>query len=178
MINVELNDAQYRRVAQWLDGEPVALSEVERATAEEIRRAESQLSGALEVAPPTRATDAAMAGIMPRLGGTRAKVLHVVRPAMVAAAAVLLALFALRVLSPGPTRQVVDNGLPVDQIVKVYDAGENNIDLDLITAEVNRLAANMAGPAPTNAIDAEIDDLQFNVDTFWLDDAEPWPGDI
>lgn len=46
------SDEQYERVARYLDGESVSLSDAGRALADEIRRDETRLGGMLDVAVP------------------------------------------------------------------------------------------------------------------------------
>ena len=47
-----LTDEQYERIARWLDGERIPLTDAERAAADEVRRDESAVASLLDARPP------------------------------------------------------------------------------------------------------------------------------
>ena len=47
-----LTDEQYERIARWLDGERIPLTDAERAAADEVRRDESAVAPLLDAPPP------------------------------------------------------------------------------------------------------------------------------
>ena len=54
-----LTDEQYERIGRYLDGEPLDLSDPERAVAEQVRQDESHVAGMLAASTPAGALDSA-----------------------------------------------------------------------------------------------------------------------
>jgi len=165
-----------RRVASE-SPEPLKLTPAELAVAEQLLRDGAELAGALEVAPPPEAVQAALDRIESRLNRRGARVLRFAAPAL-AAAAVLLAFIVLRPGIPQPGGRPVRHILPADQLAQVYDQADGNGDLDMISSRLDELAADIAVPVPASVLEAKIDDLQRSVDAFWLNDTEQWPGEV
>ena len=59
-----LTNEQYERVGRYLDGEALALTDAERAVAEELRRDEAAVGGLFDADPPAGLTDADPPGVM------------------------------------------------------------------------------------------------------------------
>jgi len=188
---MELNDRQYKRIALWLDGEgprmrrgasgspePLELTPAELAVAQQLLRDGAELAGALEVAPPPEAVQAALDRIESRLNRRGARVLRFAAPALAAAAAVLLAFIVLRPGIPQPGGRPVRPVLPADQLAQVYDQADGNGDLDMISSRLDQLAADIVVRVPASVLEAKIDDLQRSVDAFWLNDTEQWPDEV
>jgi len=176
---MELDDRQYKRVARWLDGESVELTDAERSVAEEICRADLRLAGAFEVAPTRRATERAVRRLTAALAARPSRFTRFARPAAGIAAAIVLALAAAYLLLPPrpvlqPTPSTVSAYPETD--VDLQDGG--NIDLDLIGLELDALAADMIQAEPVSTLEAGIDSLQQRLDGFWLEEADYWPDEI
>lgn len=173
---MELNDQQYQRVARYLDGEPVQLDGAEQTAADEIRQAGQMLAPMLAATPPEGAVDHAGRRLAAALAG-RNWAVRLIRP--VAAAAAILLLAAAAFLIPGqPKPSSMAEGLPADLVADVYSQTEQNIDLDLVKAELDELAAEIFVSLPAGRVEVELDALQQNLDTFWLEEADQWPDEI
>jgi len=94
---MDMNEKQYERIARYLDGENVALQSDEQAFVVEIRRAETLVGAALDVAPPADALQRALhrrhAVALHR--SRRTLRLTLSAAAVVAAAAIVLLAFSL-----------------------------------------------------------------------------------
>jgi len=176
---MELSDKKYRRVARWLDGEPVELTDSERSIAEEISRADLDLTGAFEVPPPDRARERASRHLRAALAPVPARFIRFARPVAGVAAAVLLALAAgYLLLPPRPVSQPAPTFTDTRYVTDVPPHDDANLDLDLISFELDGLTADIVQAETTGTFEAEIDSLQRRLDGFWLEEVEHWPDEI
>jgi len=176
---MELNDDQYGKIARYLDGEEVELSKPEQAAADEVDRLARPLAGRLEFAPPPQVMQRITEKVISRLAHRRNRVIRLVPRAALAAAAGILLAAAVMYLIPrpaGPCPIAVE--LPPDVVAQVYAHGEQNMDLDLIGDELDALAAEIHIARAPAQFDTELNFLEEDVETFWLDEAEQWPDEI
>lgn len=171
---MELNERQYQRVARYLDGEPVQLSETERQLAEEIRQAERELAPKLEVQPPGETVERALRRITAALARRRRRVLPFIAPA-VAAAAIVVAVAAMHLWPSGQAAPEV-GAITLEALAEAYASEDEDIDLDLIARELDELEVSIVVPLPADPVEAEIDALQQELDAFWLEEVR-WPGE-
>ena len=176
---MELNDDQYGRVARYLDGEQVDLSEAELAMAEEVCRAEAELPAF----PATSLPGPAAARVRRRMLAELAHPQRGRRFAWPSAAAAAVALaVALAYLVPSAPRQW-SQPLPVttNELAEAYSQADQNLDLELIAAELAELEADVlvsTPPGPADQIDLEMDALQDAIGELWLDERDNWPEEV
>ena len=176
---MELSEPQYRRIALYLDGEDIELTAPEQSVANEINRIGRTLGTMLEVAPPREVIDRTTEKVLSEIALRRGRVIRLVRPVALAAAAVVLLAAAVMYLIPrpvGPSSIALE--LPADVMAQAYARSEQNMDLDLIGTEIDALAAEILVTRPPAQFEAELNALQENVETFWLEEAEQWPDEI
>ena len=163
-----MNEGQYERIARRLDGESVELTVEEQAAAEEIRRSEAALAGQVEVDPPREALVRARRRVVAALLRPRRRRW---RYAAVAAAAVLLVVVGVLWILVGRTTPATSPWQGAVSMANGSVASEN-MDLDVIAAELDELEADWAVSLPTGASDAEFDALEESLEIFWLDDVD------
>jgi len=171
-----LNEQQYQRVACWLDGQDVELSDEELAVGREIRSGQAQLADSLQVAAPQAVLDRAQRRVSARLARSARPLGRYLRPVAAAAAAVLVAAVYFWPGQPGVERPAGTQS--ADMVASVYDGLDENMDLDLLSTQLNELAADIATSAAPEFVEAGIEDIQRDLDMFWLEDAIEWPDEI
>jgi hypothetical protein len=140
---MEPNESQSERIAQWLDGRDVPLTDPERSAAEDIRRREALLGGLLEAPMPPQARARAVKALRRELG-RRHRVLRVVIDiAAVAAAAVLIVALVLPSAAPAPAKPV-PTAVLFDDDYRPTGA----VELDAIAEQVDQVEARMAASLP------------------------------
>jgi hypothetical protein len=176
-----LNNEQYERIARRLDGEELSLSAEESAAAAEIRAGETALGTALgEPAVPHRAMARAqrlLRSATARRVVVRARFIGLAAAGAAVAAALLIAL-ALRVAGPpgGPVAAPPNNGIasaavPVDVWLGAMSTPPGGAAIHLLSGEMDRFEADLAGSRPAGAMDRQMDSVQQDIDRFWTDDS-------
>jgi hypothetical protein len=163
------------RVARFLDGESIDLSDDERALADDVRSAQRDLDAAWPApALPPRAANAAMERVNEALATPRRRPRvirlswrHLGAMAMTAAAVVLLAV-GLR--SPGPTApratetphsaELVQTIPPPDDLLAMDEWSEqrDQLEADLLTATSDDWVPPLPADASADDLDALFDD--------------------
>lgn len=181
---MELNQEQYEKIARWLDGSPEALTDAERAAAEEIGDLERQVAGELGVALPEGAvfrlnaklSDAVVPAPMRRFR-------RAVMAVLAAAAAVLLAVGLNHVLRPIPNNPALPPGpvarAPTERVVPNWaevlaESGARSkwdVELDELGREMGEMEAKSLVIA--SPVDVEMDALESDVNELLMDDT--WP---
>ena len=172
-LRMELNERQYERVGRRLDGEQIDLTPDELNAAAEIRRMETLLSAMLHAPDSRMAIERARRKMLGELGRPKWRTRWVLVPA--AAAAILVAITAIW-LWPRDTN-VPPPPVAGDEVAEIYAHLDENVDLDLIGEELQALEAEMIVSVPAATLDAELQDLEETLDTFWLEEAPIWVDD-
>jgi len=167
-----LNERQSERVARFLDGERIELTEVERAAAGEFRRDEEALESMLPAFVPDKTMARArrrMVGALGRPGRLSRRLALGVGTA--AAAAILIAAVAIWLRST-PTRAPEKLTNATELLVEVYSDSYADVDLDLLAEELEYLEAEMVVSRSGDSIETELDDLERSLEMFWLEDDD------
>jgi hypothetical protein len=76
----------------------------------------------------------------------------------------------------GPSTVAIE--LPADVMARTYALSGQDMDLELIGTELDALATEILVTWRPAGFEAELNALQENVETFWLEEAEQWPDEI
>ena len=156
----ELTEEQYRRVAQWLDGEPVSLSDPERAAAEALRDDEAFLAGVA----PAEAPATALHGAGRRLRAEMARPSHAVvwfrRLAAVAAAAIVV--LSASLWQPRQTGGTAEP--PVETVLVEMENATSAGEVDLLADELASFQADLLPTPASDVTDLEIEAIEQHVD--------------
>jgi len=189
-----MTEQQYERIARWLDGRDVALSDAERRVAEQIRDDETFVGAMADVAPPEAALDRAsrrMTAALARPSPWR-RVGWFVTAAAVAAAIIVVA--AMLMYGPGPSgptperipgeRIVIDSpGVPIDVMIREMETRIEDMEESIRPGMVVEMLAGEFESIETDSVlvtagggtaDVEIDALEDELDNILLDPVEPW----
>jgi len=190
---MNMNDEQYERIARYLDGEEISppLNVEELATAEEIGKAETKLTGLLDVTLPAAAEDRAKRRAIAAMAGRR-RISRVGRAfgvglSIASAAAVLL--FAVNIWRDSFGPQPQESPTPVVSTnvwVKAMQAGDDDdfaIELDILaeqldTEEAEIVDLTIADSSPATGFDNGVEYLQESVDKFWDTNTITIPEEI
>lgn len=166
---------QYERIALWLDGEAVELSPSERALAEEVRRDEALLAGAMtEVPVPARARERARKAL--RSAAVPRSVVRVrfigIAAAGAAVAAALIVAAALRVhdlpIPPPPERASAP--VPVEVWIQTIARPPGGEAIAWVATQADLLEAEWAAARWAPALDRQTDAIQQEIADFLLND--------
>lgn len=180
----DLQANQYERIARKLDGSEEALSDTERAAAEEIRQLEADVQGRLDTAIPpvvvSRVRERLADGLWRRRRFVRLRLFS----GVAAAAGLLLAVAAAYWVhgpasTPTPMAKTPTNG-GAASAVRVSDDWHldatnalltlnNSADLLTLDREMNALEAGMMASSP--AADVELDALEREFQDFLADNG-------
>lgn len=135
------NEIDYERIARWLDGEEVRLTDAERAAAEGIRRDEARVGAALDVSPQTGALAKARRALPKRRPPRAVRILHWAAPLTAVAAAIVLAVvFSRGPVDPGAGEPPEDADVSVEVLAGAaadsVTGGELGEELDSLEAEL------------------------------------------
>ena len=161
------NEPNVDRVASWLDGEHVELTDADRALADEIRRDQMVLDAPIDRRRMHAAMDHARRRMTAELASPsrRKRWLAVITSTEAIAVAALLLVTVL-------TGMVTNGSDPasLDAMIRVVNTPETPDDFDLIQDELDALEAEILVDAPRGAGgDLESGPLEF--DDPWLDET-------
>ena len=180
---MKLNERQYERVAQWLDGRDVRLDAAERAFADELRRDERAVFAALPAAVPSGAIDRARRRMIAASAARRRPRWAYAGLAAAAAAAVLTAIL-LRPAGERPVDGPVAAApaaatLSAQMLLAATEQALSADEIDLISREMDELAADMtvgSGALSVARIGMMLDVLEREIDEFdlYYDPPDGW----
>ncbi|MDY6913293.1 MAG: hypothetical protein SVT52_02390 [Planctomycetota bacterium] len=166
---MERDERQDDRIARWLDGQDVALTESERAEAMGFVEAERSVGRRLDAAPPRQAMDRARRRLTAELARPRRR--HEQRArliAVAAAAALILVAVAAKLMMDYGSAPVgeapVYQGIPIETLVAAAQQSVADDEIDMLAGELSQLQAELVVSMPSD------DDIWFQ-----LNDA---PGDV
>jgi len=166
----ELTEEQYRRVAQWLDGEPVSLSDPERAVAEALRADEAFFAGVAAADAPTSALQRAGRRLRAEMARPSYGVVWLRRLGAVAAAAVVILSASLwRWPSPEPLVEV-----PVETVLAEMENATSAGEVDLLADEMASFQAELLLTPAADVTDLEIEAIERDVDDLLSDEPASW----
>lgn len=173
---MELNEAQYERIAAFLDGRAIELTAGEREVAEEIRRGQAEIGDLLPAQAPREAMVRAGRRMRAALARPGRRWAVGIGLGVAAAAAIVLAAVALWEPSPPEVSRPVagaPNGWVDDWVAGLSDSRED--ELGQLAREIDGLTEELAvGSVPSQENPgADLDVLELEIDEFWMDDPLP-----
>ncbi len=176
-MNMQLNEQQYERIAQWLDGADVELTPAEFSAAEEIRQGEANLAKALNAGAPAAAMARAKRRTLAALASPTQRSFWIRRLTAGAAAAIVLIaamwMFSLPSSQPQPPGETIP-------LAKMLDDMENPTEvglIDLLVEELEDLEAEMAVSIDTGMVDMDIDAVETILEDILFDESAPWSSE-
>ncbi len=171
---------QWERVARYLDGHALELTDVEMALAGELKGEEALVEPALDMTAPSESSSRAMSRLQNaaiRLGKKlRLRRAVLTGYSLAAAAAILLAMvgmwFNAPKAIPGPDQSLAVAYVPTDVLVKFVQIPETNKnfldEVDLLGGQIDlELADVVVDDTPTAPIDNQMDTLDETIRQFW-----------
>ena len=169
-----MTEGQYERLARWLDGEDVQLTEAERIAADSIRRDETDLYGRLDAAPRrgamARARRRMTASLAHPSTGTRWRH-YAIRAAASVGAAVLVAAVLLRPTVTDDTLKGIASAVSLDAWYNVVQDSVIVDEIDLIGDELDELEADVLTSLPPSLQEMELDAIEQQVEELLLEDV-------
>ena len=92
--------------------------------------------------------------------------------AVAAAALILIAVAVTQFLSPPADRTGAKMDMEV--LADVYLEADQSADLDVLAEEIAQLEADMMFSLPTQRAQTELDEIEQNLETFWLEEPASW----
>jgi hypothetical protein len=170
------------RVARWLDGEPVELTDAQRALAHAMRDDQAAVATHLDAAPSADAVKQSQTAVQfaSAQQGNRNRFGRVVgAAAAIAAAACLVLLFSAPTSDPstaGPVPGPVasNTASDTDALLSAWDVSDDGFDVEmnLLADQLNQTQAELivAEDSPSQ-LDTRIDALEQQINGFWEDDT-------
>ena len=144
---MQWNEQQAERIARWLDGEDVALTDAERADAEALRNEQQAVGRLLDAAPPRRAMDRARRRLLAELARPQRRKRRIgILVGAAAAAVILIVATAALVVNRKPTAVIetqAQQPVTIEELVEAARQSEFDDEIDLLAGEVDRLRAEM-----------------------------------
>jgi hypothetical protein len=170
-----LDDRQSERIARWLDGHPVDLTEAERAVAEEIQRDQTLLES--EVPAPRAAMERARQQMRAELARTARHGLQTRWFARVAAALLIacttwLLFTALPTKKPAhaPPTEIAE--VPLEELLDAMEHSTVFADLDQLEQEIAEIRAEIAVSTQNEATDLKIEAIEQQLNNLWIEDLD------
>ncbi|MDP6633875.1 MAG: hypothetical protein QGG42_03175 [Phycisphaerae bacterium] len=175
------NEEQFSRVARWLDGEQIPLTDVEQELADEFLRNEKALGDAAAIPLPPRADRRTHRRVAAALRGVRMKkrVRLAFMSGVSAAAMIVISLGLINLMTTGSILSdydalawLFDDG---EQSQEVWRMPEQDPQLVLLAGDLDEIETAMYSPEPTplpiespqvEEIDKEIEELW----RIWIED--------
>jgi len=163
-------DEQYERVARYLDGEPLVLTERELELAEEIRAGEAVITAGIDPRARHRAMDKArrrMSAELARPTRRRAVLVCFAAAEAVAVAAVLVIALTLQGIAPAPTPANSWADVPLEAI-GLAESSEITEHISLVQQDIDLLEAELMMPITSmDPAGYEDDDLDSDLEELW-----------
>ncbi len=173
MKAMNINDEQYERIARRLDGSQSPLSEQEQAAADDIARDENWLSRRLDPGAP--GLQRAMACARNRLAAAvaarprRSVYMGYAASVMSAAALILMTFSFITMMQGGADVETPVTVSPPDDLL--FSPPQNNYDIAIIATQMDEFEADLASSSLPGEIDVWMNELQDDMDEFWLYDS-------
>jgi hypothetical protein len=178
-MNTEHDNEQ---IARWLDGEPVELTDAQRALADAMRDDQSAVGAYLNAAPSddaVRQSQMAVQFASAQQGNRNRFRRFVGATAAIAAAACLVMLFAAPTNDPntaGPVPGPVASNTTsdTDALLGAWDVSDDGFDVEmnLLAEALDQTQAELiVSEDSPSQLDTRIDTLEQQIDGFWEDDT-------
>jgi len=180
---MQLNDEQYEPIAQWLDAAEAdrsALSDAQRAVAEEVVGDEAHLAGALHVQAPPASLARARARMMAELARPWWRTRWAIRAAAAAAVVAIIVFAALLApRTPPAVEEPVSPAVVSAEFVGETMAEAAEADLTaLLTDELVSIEAATFAAIEDMTLELRIDALEDDLlEDILIDDPTIWPLD-
>lgn len=171
---MQLNEEQYERIAQWLDGRDINLSDIEREAAEEIRRDEKLMGDIMTVDAPAEAFVRAQQRMSAELAKPVIRIIPLRRIAA-AAAIILIAAGVWLVSQPGDTTlSGYSSKAPISAIIDEMLEVTDDDTIALVTDEVAQLRTELVVSPDYTMMDLEINAIEDEIKDVFLEDVPGW----
>jgi len=168
---MRIDERQLERAARLLDGEAVAADDTERRIAQEVQRYEALVGEALGVEMPSSALRHARRRVKGELARPRDRVLRISGFGAAVAAAAAVAIMAVSLLRPGTTPEPPTEVHEQPRIVLNVLTETGDEQIDALAGEVSRLEEGVAVWRAPYPVELELDDLQEEVEVFWINEV-------
>ncbi len=165
---MQTDDAQYDRVAQYLDGRSVDLTAEQKALAKQVRRDEAWLVDELQARPSPEALERARRCML-SVGATRRRRRRVWRWSAAVAAMILVAITLGLWFPRSESNGQMAN---VELLAQAYQSSEQTTEFEQLSEELENLAEDIALGFQTQLLQSDLDILQQELDSYWLQEAE------
>lgn len=167
---MQWTDQQYDRVARYLDGDPLELTDLERDLVEEVRNGLDIVQAGIDLPKRHQAMDKArrrMSAELARPARRRAVLACFTAAEAIAVAAVLVIALALQAIAPIASPLNGWAAIPIEAI----GLGETNAfteQIALVERDIDMLEADLLMPAITmDPASFEIDQLKYDLEQLW-----------
>jgi len=181
----EWNNEQFDRVARWLDGEQIQLTETEQQLADDFRNNENALGDTPAVQLPAEADQRTKRRIIAALRGVkiRKRVRLAFMSGVSAAALIVISLGLINLMTTG---SIISD---YDSLAWLFDGGEESQDvwrmpeqdpqLALLASDLDEIETAMYSPEPTPLpIETPVvEDTDGDLEELWRIWVEEHPGD-
>jgi hypothetical protein len=179
------NEEQFDRVARWLDGEKIVLTQTEQELAEDYRSNEQALGDTLAAPLPGSADQRANRRITAALRGVKIRK-RVIRAFMTGVSAAAMIVISLGLINLMTTGSILSD---YDSLAWLFDGGEESQDvwrmpepdpeLALLAGDLDEIETALFTPEPTPLpIEAPaVEDSDGDLDELWRIWIEEHPGD-
>ena len=178
---METDEKQYERIAQWLDGEDVSLTDAERRIAEDIRQDEASFSAVADP-PAVPAPNRVRRMMTAELARPWRSIKWVSGIAAAAAAIVLVAVTIWSVPWGGPGnkpingREIAPGSAPlgIEQVAQAMAEAAEAADADVanvLADELDAIEADLLVMLDRGAADLRIDQLESELENVVTEDA-------
>ena len=169
------NNEQFDRVARWLDGEPIRLTDSERELSDDFLRCEKALGDTPATQLPSQADQRAHRRVVSALRSVRIRkrVRMAFMSGVSAAAMIVISLGLINLMTTGsilsdydPLAWLFDDG---EQSQEVWSMPEQNPQLVLLAGDLDEIETALSTPEPTpEPIEApNVEELDPELEELW-----------
>ncbi|MBT3198605.1 MAG: hypothetical protein HN350_01695 [Phycisphaerales bacterium] len=148
------NDEQFDRVARWLDGEQIQLTDSERGLAEDFRNNDSAFGGAIDTPLPANADQRARRRVVAALRGVkvRKRVRLAFMSGVSAAAMIVISLGLINLMTTGSILADYDSLAwlfgDTEQSQEIWQMPEQDPELVLLAGDLAEIETALSTPEP------------------------------
>jgi hypothetical protein len=168
------------RVARWLDGEPVELTDAQRALAHAMRNDQATVGAHLDATPSADAVKQSQTAVQfaSAQQGNRNRLGRFIGAAtVIGAAACLVMLLSVPTDTPTPdsvSGPVASTTGDTDALLSAWDVSDDGFDVEmnLLADQLNQTQAELiVSEDSPSQLDTRIDALEQQINGFWEDDT-------
>ena len=166
---MELNEEQYERVALWLDGQDVSLSEAEKIVADQMRRDEASLAGLADLEVPPAVVQKARQQIVAELIRPKRWVAIAYR---LAAAAIVIVAVVWMLSNRKPT--TISPQIPIDIALQEMEYSTDAGMVEFLADEIQAFRAELFMAQDNYVMDLQINAMEKELEDIWINGTSIW----